>query len=633
MTPYGYYVKQSQNPGFTSATDTGGMGKPFKAPGYYNQPGMDPQLAAQGRALEAEYGRQFPYGDYTFSGKGWTGSRNLTQEQIDLRNRFKLYEAKARGNSQIPTHAINPSPSAASAFVGDLARSRAWLPAAPALYLGGLGYDVATKGLDQTRADRAKQDAVYRDMLLDSGKRVANRWGGNFELQYNDPLLDYSSYALEAAPSLLLAAATGGGSTSIQGAVNSARVPTAARTLIQGFQPVAQSANNPFVRSLGKHAPGALNYAAAGLNPVPLMYSAATSSPGASSVLLSQLGAHLGTRTAANNYLDAARDTQAFNQNNPEANIPASAMRFAESLGANGISLDPTSNPYGLGLSLVMPGYAQQGYDAIEQALASHVASLPPEAQALARENPAYLNELRTQVTNEFVSSNPSFPYVSGLAEVSSFNPLRALGARTYSEDLNQDAIAAGTAWAPFAEAFATGKDPMQDPKVQEALATASPEAKQKMQQSLTFRMGQLAPEMTGALLNLQGMDVRNPRLYDELSALQQDPTLMGSSRLGQHLMQSPVAGLVGNDPENVLGATVRLANLSSMLSSMHDVYQQTGQAPSGYAELLEGARRLNVAQQDPSSAQASFTEALAGLDPVMIAAYESMQPPEESSR
>ena len=655
MTPYSSYIKKAQAPGYTSATET--AGKAFQPPGYYNRPNIDPQLAAQGKALESEYARAFPYGDYTYSTKGWgyRGSERvgMPQEQIDLRNRFRLYEAQVRGAAPVNPNAVAPSPSAAGAFIGDLARSPV-MPTAPFMY----GYDVATKGFNQASADKAKSDAVYGSMLADAGKRVANRWGGNFELQYNDPLLDYSSYALEAAPSLLMMAGTAGGSAAAQAGVQGAKsvapsalratgqagvqgaksvAPSALRAtgqaLSQGFQPVMQTAASPVVRFAGRSVPSSLNYAIAGVNPVPLLTGAATA--GSSWALpFSQLGAHLATQGAARNYANAIRDVQSFNQVNPElAGTPASARRFAESLAAGGISFDPTSlNPYGIGASAFMPGLAQQGSAAIDQAVANRVASLSPEDRALVQENPAALNQIRTEVTNAFNSANPSYSYVSGLAEGTSFNPFRALGARSYSEDLNQDEIAAGTAWAPFAEAFATGKDPMQDPNVQEALAEASPEARQKMQQSLTFRMGSLAPELTGGMLNLPGAAMQDPRLYDALSALQQDPSQVESSPLGRHLMQSPVASLVGGNPEAVVGATAQLANLNVMLSAMHDSYRQTGQAPSGYQELLEGARRLSAAQQNPSSGQVPFTETLAELQPIMSEVYKNMQPAEETS-
>ena len=655
MTPYSSYIKKAQAPGYTSATET--AGKAFQPPGYYNRPNIDPQLAAQGKALESEYARAFPYGDYTYSTKGWgyKGSERtgMSQEQIDLRNRFRLYEAQARGAAPVNPNAVAPSPSATGAFIGDLARSPV-MPTAPFMY----GYDVATKGFNQASADKAKSDAVYGSMLADAGKRVANRWGGNFELQYNDPLLDYSSYALEAAPSLLMMAGTAGGSAAAQAGVQGAKsvapsalratgqagvqgaksvAPSALRAtgqaLSQGFQPVMQTAASPVVRFAGRSVPSSLNYAVSGINPVPLLTGAATA--GSSWALpFSQLGAHLATQGAARNYANAIRDVQSFNQVNPElAGTPASARRFAESLAAGGFSFDPTSlNPYGIGASAFMPGLAQQGSAAIDQAVANRVASLSPEDQALVQENPAALNQIRTEVTDAFNSANPSYSYVSGLAEGTSFNPFRALGARSYSEDLNQDEIAAGTAWAPFAEAFATGKDPMQDPNVQEALAKASPEARQKMQQSLTFRMGSLAPELTGGMLNLPGAAMQDPRLYDALSALQQDPSQVESSPLGRHLMQSPVASLVGGNPEAVVGATAQLANLNVMLSAMHDSYRQTGQAPSGYQELLEGARRLSAAQQNPSSGQVPFTETLAELQPIMSEVYKNMQPAEETS-
>jgi hypothetical protein len=582
MIPYSAYIKQAAEPtrpSYTSATET--EGKAFQAPRYYDRPGVNPELAAQGKQLEADYARMFPYGDYTYSTKGWGyrgGERaQMGQQEIDLRNRFRLYEAQARGISPINPQAVAPSPSAASAFIGDLARSPV-MPTALPMY----AYDIGTKGLRQATADKAQSDAVYGGMLVDAGKRVVNRYGGNFELQYNDPLLDYSSYALEAAPSLLMAAGTGGGSIGAQTTAQTARTaaPSALRvlgqTVAKGFQPVLQEATNPVVRFAGKAIPTSANYAISGLNPVPLLTGAAQTAPGAGKVF-AQLGAHFATQGAAKNYANAARDTAAFNAANPNvAGTPESAMRFGESLLAGGVSLDPTAlNPYGIGASSLLPAINDQRQLAIDQATQLAISKLPEEQQAMVLNNPAQIAEVRKQIAAQSGSS-----FIEPAAEAVSFNPFRALGAASYAEDL------------------AANKD------VGSSVATSA--------------------------IGLPNTALQDPRFFDDLDALAQNPESINSSVLGQHLMRSPIANLVGGDPQNVVGAAHMMTNLNSMLSNMYYTYQQTGQLPTGYAELAQQADNLAKAQQLPVAIQESgntpFLDALLQLQPVMDKVYQGMQ-------
>ena len=589
MIPYSAYIKQAAEPtrpSYTSATETGltstGTPKPFQAPRYYDRPGVNPELAAQGKQLEADYARQFPYGDYTYSTKGWGyrgGQRaQMDQEQVDLRNRFRLYEAQARGISPSNPQAVAPSPSAASAFVGDLARSPI-MPTAPFMY----AYDVGTKGLQQATADKAQSDAVYGSMLADAGKRVANRYGGNFELQYNDPLLDYSSYALEAAPSLLMAAGTGGGSVAAQAEAQAARAaaPSAFRALGQtaarGFQPVFQGATNPVVRFAGEAIPTSANYAISGLNPVPVLLSAAQTSPGAGR-LFSQLGAHFATQGAANNYANAYRDTAAFNAANPNvAGTPESLKRFGESLLAGGVSFDPTAlNRSGIGASTFLPSIDEQQQLAIDRATELKISQMSPEEQALVLSDPAQYAEVRKQIAAKGENS-----FVSPAANAVTFNPFRALGAASYAEDL------------------AANKDTAAN------VATSS--------------------------IGLPNTFLLAPRFFEDLDALAyesaQNSESINSSKLGRYLMQSPLANQVGGRPQTVIAAAKMMADLNRTLSDMYYTYQQTGQVPPGYAELAQQADNLAKAQQLPVEVQESgntpLVDALLQLQPVMDQVYQ----------
>lgn len=589
MTPYSFYIKQAQEPerpSYTSATETGG--KAFQAPKYYDRPGINPELAAQGKNLEAEYGRMFPYGDYTYSSKGWGyrgGQRaQMNQQEIDLRNRFRLYEAQAMNAMPSNPQLLQQGPSAAGAFIGDLARSPI-MPTAPAMY----AYDVATKGFDQATQDKARSDAMYAGMLADAGKRVANRYGGNFELNYaNDPLLDYSSYALEAAPSLLMMAATGGGSAAAQAGVQGtarAAAPSAFRAggqlLARGFQPVMQGSTSRLAQFAGKAIPGGLNYAVSSINPVPLLTGAAQATGWGKP--FAQLGAHLATRGAAQNYANAIRDTAAFNAANPElAGGPESAVRFGESLLANGVAFDPTAlNKYGLGLYTVMPALAEQGQIAVDNAVKSIIPTLTPEQQNLVMSNPAQFEELKKQVATEFNNRNPSYPWIQDVAAATTFNPFRTLGAQSYSEDLAADR--------------------------------------------------ELGANVATGTIGLPTTALQDPRFYEDLQALQENPQAIGSSRLGQHLMASPMANLVGGSPENVVAATAMMANLNDMLSGMYQTYQQTGELPAGYPELVAHARNLAKMQELPPTPQESgntpFVDALLQLQPTMNQVYQSMQP------
>jgi hypothetical protein len=582
MIPYQAYIKQSQEPArpkYTSATETGFL-KPYKAPQYYTRPGMDPRLAAQGKTIEEEYGRMFPYGDYTYSSKGW-GHRPVNQEQIDVRNRFKFYEAQAMGAMPSNPQLTQQSPSAAQAFIGDLARS----PVIPLTALPMYAYDIYTKGLQQANQDTAKSNTVYADMLADAGKRVANRFGGNFELNYpNDTVLDYSSYALEAG----MGGITGGGST-LPAIATRYMVPRVAARLApsiltRGFQPVAQGSSNVFARWAGNYTPVMLNYGVSSLNPVPILTGAARATGLAA--IPAQLASHFVTREAANNYRNAVTDTNAFNAANPNAGPLQIGSRFANSLLAGGASIDPTVfNRYGLGAGAVAPAFEQQVKKTIDERVNNFISRLPPDQKDSFMSNPHEYEALRRLVSEEYTKSNPIYPFVQAASRGSTFNPFKFLGATTYSEDLER------------------GRNN--------------------------------ATNVASSVLNLPPIALQDRNFYNDLQSLQQmvikNPQDIGGSQLGKRLMNSPLADLVDHNPKDLVTATVMMTNLNDTLYRMYQTYQQTGEVPPGYKELVEHANNLAQVQKMPANRQESgntpFVDALIQLQSTMQDIYATMQP------
>lgn len=579
----------ASKPPFKSTTDTG-PGVAFTPPRYYDRPGISPELASQGRQLESEYASAFPYGDYTYSQKGWgyngANRASMSQSDIDLRNRYRLYESQAMGQSPVNTQMLQPPQSSAAAFMGDLAQ---YSPAT-------LAYNAYTQGPSAAWKNYGDHWSTYGSMLGDAGKRVANRWGGNFDLQYqNDPYLDWSSYALEAAPVLLAAAATAGTSAAAQAELQGGRL--AAPSLIRGFQPFAQQSANAGVRYLGRSLPGALNWTMSGVNPVPLIYTAVES--GGLASLVPWAGAHLATRAAANNYANAARDVSNYSADNPQASAMDQAKRFGTSVLANGVSFDPTSvNPWGIGLGLAAPGVMEGAYaPALQRFMDSGLAQASPAERQMIESSPAAMQEYQSRMREQFNQSSPLARGVDFANSATGINPARMLGARSYGEQKFEDAAAADRAFAPFAEAFMYGRDPSQDPRVQQAYANASPEGKAKMQEDMQLRLGSVAPAVTSQFLGL------NPDALSRIgSMLPENPQDLAGTQVGAVLMQSPMAQMLGGDPSAVYNATVTMANLNGAISAMQQAYQETGQAPEGYGELLQAMSGLTQASRAMSS-------------------------------
>ena len=194
----------------------------------------------------------------------------------------------------------------------------------------------------------------YGDRLADSFRRIGNRYGGDFQLNYpDDKYLDFSSYALEAAPQIAATALTGGGSAAASTAAAGGRAASlgsrAGGALLRGAQPFAQGSSSATARFLGRNIPEAINFAAAPVNPIPFVRGTLAAGPGRGVSGLMGSAMTSGVRAsvmqgAAQNYGQAARNQQYL----PGGSSPLSqATDFARSL-AMGVRFDPaTLTPVG----------------------------------------------------------------------------------------------------------------------------------------------------------------------------------------------------------------------------------------------------------------------------------------------
>ena len=194
----------------------------------------------------AQYKSQFPKGDEQYAPGSGTA---MSPEQMRVRNLYRLNEANIANPGSIPAAALDGGD-------GEVQKQQQaqsdWMAnrnLATLKQMRSEGKFVPDAALE-TGPDAnymAQMNATnpgYGSYLADSLKRVGNRYGGGFELEHpNDELLDYSSYALEAAPQLLMAAGTGGGSTA-PGILGGASriVPTATRAVTSRVAPLATQA-------------------------------------------------------------------------------------------------------------------------------------------------------------------------------------------------------------------------------------------------------------------------------------------------------------------------------------------------------------------------------------------------------
>lgn len=253
-----------------------------------------PIPSEQRQNILSNYETQFPQGFQPS-----TNERPLTQDQIQARNRYLNMQAVESG--QVP---YNPN-------------------------------------LFQTH-----YSGSYGDRLADSFRRIGNRYGGDFQLHYpDDKYLDWSSYALEAAPQIAATALTGGGSAAASTAAAGGRAASlgsrAGGALLQGARPFAQGSSSATARFLGRNVPEAINFAAAPINPIPFVRGTlAGPGKGVSGFLGSAMTSAvrpLVMQGTAQNYGQAVRNQGAL----AEGSSPLSrAVDFGQSL-ATGVRFDP----------------------------------------------------------------------------------------------------------------------------------------------------------------------------------------------------------------------------------------------------------------------------------------------------
>ena len=200
--PQSVQPASATRPGYsTSRGSTSRAG--FQPPRYYERQGVDPRLASIGPGLEQEYGRAFPYGDYTYGQDPEQSLNRLSSSDRELRNRFMLYERMAQGQTPVNMNVITPAQQYGPwNYVKDTVSNL--FSGTPAAHMTGALLDyqgVPVSGPEDIR--------VGTDYHTDVLRRIGNRWGGDFQLSYpNDRALDWASYSAEAAPIFLSAGAS-----------------------------------------------------------------------------------------------------------------------------------------------------------------------------------------------------------------------------------------------------------------------------------------------------------------------------------------------------------------------------------------------------------------------------------------
>lgn len=235
--------------------------------------------------LQAEYDAAFPKGKDPNAQRGQYFGERLTSAQLDVRNRHRLNQQMMSG--AVPATEANQallrnsSGSPNAAYAGSLGQSAIELSQmGNPMYWGSTALNAAgypgaanavqamnplhrlSQGIESTTgakvSDPMGSDSYIKGYLGDSGRRIANRYGTDFELQHeNDKMLDWSSYLLEAAPSILTlgsGAAVQGGVKGVGVAANLARAAgTPGRLLGAGVKSVAGAATK-FLPGAGRIA-------------------------------------------------------------------------------------------------------------------------------------------------------------------------------------------------------------------------------------------------------------------------------------------------------------------------------------------------------------------------------------------
>lgn len=402
----------------------------------------------------AQYKSQFPKGDEQYAPGSGTA---MSPEQMRVRNLYRLNEANIANPGSIPAAALDGGD-------GEVQKQQdaqtEWMTNRNVEKLkqmrseGKFVPDAALQtGLsDAELATSYANSPSYLSMMGDSGKRVLNRWGGNFELNYpNDELLDYSSYALELAPHLLAAAGTGGGSelpgtlnaisrfspNLIRGAASEV-APYAAQALarVPGLSRVAQFATQGFVPAAeasrtARIAANAANTTMSTINPLPFISSLQSTyaTPLARLFSNAAISAPL-AQNSIRNIQGVANDVSDFRSANPEAGLASSVGEGAESL-VSRLGIDPTSvNPTGIGAGMFVPQLnlspSQLGIKGYNERLNDDVNSMTSATTAQDSEGNSKLETLLTDSQNGNLEAVYNMPW----STVANYDPgkIRELG-------------------------------------------------------------------------------------------------------------------------------------------------------------------------------------------------------------
>ena len=424
-------------------------------------------MARMGKSLEDEYGRQFPYGDYTYSQEGYN-AQQAGSAAASLRTRFLNYENMVMGRT-----AYNPNAVASTRpGVGD--------------YVVGPGVGAAL--------------SEYGTGLADVGRRSANRWGANFELQRpNDPLLDAGSVALDAGAVALLAAgaaaaapavATG---TGVAGGLS--ELGPVGGAIVRGVPAFAQNAASPLARYAGTYLPMMVNTSIAGLNPLPAITGALTSGAGAAAIPAT-LAAWFGSQAASNNYINAARDAAAMGEAYPDSTSFDRARQFGSSALAGGGSFDLTAaNPLRIGVSAltspVRESFNQRMQDYYSRSVQEYIrqstdadGNLSEQALQLLS-NPQFEQFLEQQGEPVFRAENPVSSALANADRFFSVNPFEMLGARNLQQTMKSDSALVAKVEGLANKALGEGRSSLQDPEVQAALSQLSPAGRRSIETQL----------------------------------------------------------------------------------------------------------------------------------------------------
>jgi pyrrolidone-carboxylate peptidase len=632
-------------------------------------PKMDPRLSALSAGIEKNYNTLLTPEMRAQDARDGVITSGLTAAQIQARNNYKLFQSMASGRTGVNDQnlkLLEGPRSSAGIWAESIARTAA--PEAVAIYDTVKGVSEGKGIMDSARSafsEAARSRAEYGNMFNDQLKRVANRYGANYELSYDDPLLDWGSYALEAAPSLALTALTGGGAMAARGTALASRIP-GATFITRGFQPFAQASTNPAMRYVGSVVPRAVNTAISPINPLPI-YNSLPSASNLGSSLISAGLTPLIFQNSANAYSNAIKDVNHYNQVNPDAGVFDNTGRFAQSLGSN-VSVDPTAfipGQVGNALSTlgVMPflvnqvggrfdqdfqNRLNQGYDILAQDDPERYQGImtDPEQRAnfeaeirqsitnprqyiigkLQQHDPAQYAKLQAdpKAMDEYVSEvqkrNPGLQGGGIRDKLESFisdsSPYilpsaRSFGAVGFREQDAIDQQALLDAGSSYLASLAAGENPMENPKVQQAMQGASNFAKNQLASNMAQIVGYNAiPTVTG---------MQPEELTHALE--QQDPS---------QLMQTPLGVFAQGDPQMVMEAADTMYGFQQAMPLLQQQMAQSGQATPEFIALIRAINAMQNSYQIPptygSQELHPGMQAIRAMQPILQALFERQQ-------